>query len=62
MLLQDPSVGKFLAFQYAIDLNYGEVTRLDEDQSAVAGPGALDGISKCFKPRRAYRQRKSLPP
>lgn len=48
MMLRIPSFGKFLAFQYAIDLNYGDYTRLDEDGFVVAGPGALDGISKCF--------------
>ncbi len=43
-----PSIGPFLAFQYAIDLNYSNLTNFDESEFVVAGPGALDGISKCF--------------
>jgi hypothetical protein len=43
-----PGMGPFLAFQYAIDLNYSTLLDHDEDQFVVAGPGALDGISKCF--------------
>lgn len=44
-----PSLGRFLAFQYAIDLNYSSLTGFKEDDFVVAGPGALDGISKCFE-------------
>jgi hypothetical protein len=43
-----PSLGPFLAYQYAIDLGYSAVTAADEDEFVVPGPGALDGISKCF--------------
>lgn len=43
-----PSMGNFLAFQYAIDLNYGPVIAISEDDYVVAGPGAISGISKCF--------------
>ena len=48
LLLGLPSLGPFLAYQYAADLAYSAVTRADESQFVVAGPGALDGISKCF--------------
>lgn len=48
MLLGLPSVGGFLAYQYAIDLAYSAVTSADESQFVAPGPGALDGISKCF--------------
>jgi hypothetical protein len=41
-------IGPFLAFQYAIDLNYSSMMTADESEFVVAGPGALDGISKCF--------------
>lgn len=41
-------LGSFLAFQYAIDLNYLELLTFDEDDFVVAGPGARDGIRKCF--------------
>ncbi|HVN70137.1 MAG TPA: nucleotide kinase domain-containing protein [Candidatus Binatia bacterium] len=44
-----PSFGRFLAFQYAIDLNYSDCVAFDEDSFVVAGPGAVDGISKCFE-------------
>ena len=43
-----PSVGPFLAFQFTIDLNYSEVMDAGEDAFVVAGPGARDGIRKCF--------------
>lgn len=48
LLLTYPSVGRFLGFQFLIDLNYG--TRLDfsEMDFVVAGPGARDGVRKCF--------------
>ena len=48
MLLELPSVGPFLAYQYAVDLAYSPVTVADESQFVMPGPGALDGISKCF--------------
>lgn len=44
-----PSLGDFLAFQFAIDINYSELTDFSEMEFVVAGPGAQDGISKCFK-------------
>jgi hypothetical protein len=43
-----PSLGDFLAFQFAIDLNYSELTHFSEMEFVVAGPGARDGIRKCF--------------
>lgn len=43
-----PGLGPFLAFQYAIDLNYSSLLDFDEASFVVAGPGALDGIAKCF--------------
>lgn len=54
LLLSYPSFGKFLAFQYAIDINYSELTDFSENDFIVAGPGALDGISKCFKNFNEY--------
>lgn len=49
LLLSVPSFGRFLAYQYAIDLNYTDAVSFDEDSFVVAGPGAIDGISKCFE-------------
>lgn len=43
-----PSFGDFLAFQYAIDLNYSEVVNFSEMDFVVAGPGARNGLAKCF--------------
>lgn len=47
-ILSYPGMGQFLAFQYAIDLNYSSLLNCDESEYVVAGPGALDGIAKCF--------------
>jgi hypothetical protein len=49
-LVTYPGLGAFLAFQYAIDLNYSDLLPFDEDDFVVAGPGAKDGIRKCFGP------------
>lgn len=48
LILEYPGIGYFLAFQYVIDLNYSELINFEEKTFVVAGPGALDGISKCF--------------
>jgi hypothetical protein len=47
-LLAVPSFGPFLAFQYAVDLNYSDLFAFSEMDHVVAGPGSLDGIAKCF--------------
>jgi len=43
-----PTIGDFLAYQYTIDINYSMLTNFSEMEFVVPGPGALDGISKCF--------------
>lgn len=43
-----PSLGDFLAFQFTIDLNYSELIDFSEMEFVVAGPGARNGIRKCF--------------
>lgn len=48
LLVSQPGLGRFLAFQYAIDLNYSSILDFSEEDFVVAGPGAVDGISKCF--------------
>jgi 5-hmdU DNA kinase-like protein len=45
-----PSIGNFLAYQFTIDLNYSTAIDFDEMEFVVAGPGARDGIRKCFGP------------
>ena len=47
-LLQYPTIGNFLAYQYAIDLNYSDLTNFSEMDFVMPGPGAKDGIKKCF--------------
>lgn len=42
------TIGDFLAYQYATDLNYGILTDFNEMAFVVPGPGARDGIRKCF--------------
>ncbi|MGE5342036.1 MAG: nucleotide kinase domain-containing protein [Candidatus Omnitrophota bacterium] len=44
-----PTLGDFLAYQYLIDINYSEITNFDEMAFIVPGPGARDGIKKCFQ-------------
>lgn len=43
-----PSLGNFLAFQFTTDLNYSQLIDFSEMDFVVAGPGARDGIRKCF--------------
>lgn len=54
LLLSYPSFGSFLAFQYTIDLNYSELTTFSEMDFVVAGPGAKNGILKCFDSIGSY--------
>jgi hypothetical protein len=49
LLLSYPTLGKFLAFQYCIDINYSELCDFSEMTFVVAGPGASSGIRKCFQ-------------
>lgn len=44
-----PSLGPFLAYQLAIDLNYSTVVDHSEMEFVMPGPGARDGIAKCFR-------------
>jgi alpha-glutamyl/putrescinyl thymine pyrophosphorylase clade 1 len=48
LIVRYPGIGPFLAFQYTIDLNYSAMLDFEETDLVIAGPGALDGISKCF--------------
>lgn len=48
LLRSYPSLGDFLAFQFTIDLNYSSMIDFSEREFVVAGPGARDGIKKCF--------------
>ncbi|PKN53273.1 MAG: hypothetical protein CVU55_03105 [Deltaproteobacteria bacterium HGW-Deltaproteobacteria-13] len=48
LLRSYPMIGDFLAYQYAIDINYSTLTNFNEMSFIVPGPGAKDGIRKCF--------------
>ncbi|GIH89895.1 hypothetical protein Psi01_05250 [Planobispora siamensis] len=50
VLLDFPTIGPFLAYQYLIDLNYAAQLSFSEMDFVVPGPGARDGIRKCFGP------------
>lgn len=47
-LIDYPLLGRFMAYQLAVDINYSELTDFDENEFTVAGPGAERGIRKCF--------------
>ncbi len=48
ILVRYPSIGPFLGYQLATDLNYSSDLHFQEDEFVVPGPGALDGLAKCF--------------
>lgn len=54
VLLSYPTLGTFLAFQFAIDINYSELCDFSEMSFVVAGPGAKNGIRKCFGDIKGY--------
>ena len=43
-----PMIGDFLGYQFVTDLNYSEICDFSEMEFVVPGPGAMDGIQKCF--------------
>jgi hypothetical protein len=48
LLRSYPTMGDFLAYQFVTDINYSEVTDFSEMEFVVPGPGARDGLRKCF--------------
>ncbi|MGI5144285.1 nucleotide kinase domain-containing protein [Streptomyces sp. CA-106110] len=50
VLLDFPAIGPFLAYQFVTDLNYAAEMPFSEMDFVVPGPGARDGIRKCFGP------------
>ena len=48
LLLGYPLIGRFLAYQYVTDINYSNLINFEETEFTVPGPGARDGIRKCF--------------
>ena len=48
LLRSYPMVGDFLAYQYLTDLGYTRLAHFEESDFVAAGPGAKDGLRKCF--------------
>jgi len=48
LLLAYPTIGPFLAYQFVTDLNYSDHFSFDEMEFVMPGPGARDGLRKCF--------------
>jgi hypothetical protein len=44
-----PTIGDFLAYQFATDVNYSMITNFSEMDFVIPGPGARDGLRKCFQ-------------
>lgn len=51
-----PGIGPFLAYQFITDLNYTTHLNYSEMEFVVPGPGARDGIRKCFKDLGDYSE------
>lgn len=56
LLLSFPSIGPFLAYQFITDLNYSHHFCFSEMEFVVPGPGAKDGIRKCFTSLGEYNE------
>lgn len=48
LLRSYPLIGDFLAYQLITDINYSQLTDFSEMEFTMPGPGARDGIRKCF--------------
>lgn len=55
-LLSIPTFGTFLAYQYTMDLNYSDIIDFSEMDFVMPGPGAKDGIRKCFSSLGDYSE------
>lgn len=56
LLLSYPSIGPFLAYQFVTDLNYSDHFAFSEMEFVEPGPGARDGIRKCFSDLGEYNE------
>lgn len=56
LLISLPGIGPFLAYQFATDLNYSPYFELSEMEFVMPGPGARDGIRKCFSSLGDYSE------
>lgn len=60
LLKSYPTLGDFLAYQYVTDINYSEITEFSEAEFVVPGPGALDGLRKCFRDRGGLNEPETI--
>ncbi len=51
-----PMLGDFLAYQFITDLNYSSLINFSENDFVIAGPGARDGLRKCFSDFGAFSE------
>jgi hypothetical protein len=51
-----PGVGPFLAYQFVTDLNYSPHFSFTELEFVMPGPGARDGLRKCFEDFGGYSE------
>jgi len=56
LLLSYPSIGPFLAYQFITDLNYSDLFSFSEMEFVEPGPGARDGLRKCFSDFGDYNE------
>jgi len=56
LLKSYPTIGDFLAYQFVTDINYTEITDFSEMDFVVPGPGARDGIKKCFADKASLNE------
>lgn len=56
LLLSYPSIGPFLAYQFITDINYSDHFSFSEMEFVEPGPGARDGIRKCFSDLGEYNE------
>jgi hypothetical protein len=56
LLIAYPTIGTFLAYQLATDINYSTLTDFSEMDFVMPGPGALNGIRKCFSDLGGYSE------
>lgn len=55
-----PGIGPFLAYQFATDLNYSSHFSFSEMDFVMPGPGARDGLRKCFASLGDYSEAETI--
>ena len=56
LLRSYPGLGNFLSYQLITDLNYSSICDFSEMEFTSPGPGALDGIHKCFSDLGGFKE------